>query len=138
MYRLRSHGGVPSCNMLSSTTFPFFEFRSSNFKILNQRLAKIRKRILRARHADFFGPDTASRCAPKHTSGVHQSATMSSKRLRPVVTTTEGDEDEKLFGTFISENKPTKERLIVYIVNALIVSIAPVCKYIVFSWEMQL
>ena len=54
---------------------------------------------------------------------------MSSKRLKPVAPLEGVDEDEKLFGSYISENKPTKERFIVYIVNALIVSIAPVCKY---------
>jgi hypothetical protein len=56
---------------------------------------------------------------------------MSGRRSfrQPVATVDGVDEDDKLFGTFISENKPTKERRIVYIVNALILSIAPVCKY---------
>lgn len=57
-------------------------------------------------------------------------STMSGRRSRQSLTPIDGvNEEEKLFGTYISENKPTKERRIVYIVNALILSIAPVCKY---------
>jgi len=36
-------------------------------------------------------------------------------------------EHEELFGTYIQETKPTSERRMVYIINALILSIAPVC-----------
>ena len=54
---------------------------------------------------------------------------MSSRRYKQQATTDSAEEEEKLFGTYISENKPTFERRVVYIVNALILSIAPVYLY---------
>ena len=69
----------------------------------------------------------------------HHHNTMSSRKRseeKAAAAAAVAAEDEALFGTYIQETKPTTERRMVYIINALILSIAPVCMYYLFSLSL--